>query len=78
MTIRKIDIRLFSFLEDSLSLYLNGQDAFTWKTGFQPVMAERVILLDGQDARLPSQARCLTSIQQREESRAPKDFAPRA
>ena len=57
---------------------MNWQDAFTWKTGFQPVMAERVILLDGQDARLPSQARCLTSIQQREESRAPKDFAPRA
>jgi hypothetical protein len=47
-------------------------------TGFQPVMAERVILLDGQDARLPSQARCLTSIQRREESRASKDFAPRA
>jgi hypothetical protein len=40
---------------------MNGQDAFTWKTGFQSVMAERVILFDGQDARRPSQARCLTS-----------------
>jgi hypothetical protein len=57
---------------------MNWQDAFTWKTGFQPVMAERVILLDGQDARGPSQARCLTSIQKREESRASKDFAQRA
>jgi len=57
---------------------MNGQDVFTRKTGFQPVMIERVILLDGQDAHLPSQARCLTSIQKREESRASKDFAPRA
>jgi hypothetical protein len=38
-------------------------------------MAERVILLDGQDARLPSQARCLTSIQQREENLPSEDFA---
>jgi len=56
---------------------MNWQDAFIWKTGFQPVMAECVILLDGQDAGGPSQARCLTSIQKREESRASKDFAPR-
>jgi len=38
-------------------------------------MAVRVILLNGQDARLPSQARCLTSIQKREENGASKDFA---